>query len=114
MKFITAQLHDRESVHLAAEGLKPCDIGEIERLDGYLNTIPLHSLPYSLVTHTMVLGATVRQFKEKVSMALRLHRQMNAEMFEDFFRTTTELTASIDATCDEIAIELKHLEQSED
>lgn len=110
MKHIAGQLHDREAIHLAAEGLTHCDIGELSRIDAYLSAIPLHSIPYSLVTPTMVLEATVRQFKEKTEMALRLHRQMDASMFDDFFGTVMEMSASLEATCRDLEAEVKRLE----
>lgn len=110
MKHIASQLHDREAIHLVAEGLVHCDLGELSRIDTYLSSIPLHSIPYSLVTPTMVLEATVRQFKNKTEMALRLHRQMDATMFDDFFRTVQEMSASLEATCRDFETEVKRLE----
>lgn len=112
MKHIAAQLNDRDSVHKAAEGLEPCDVGEMVRIDTYLGGIPLHEVPHSMVTLTMILSSTVRQFKEKVEMALELHRKMDAKMFEDFFRTLNEMNASIEATCNDINAEIKRLEIS--
>lgn len=58
----------------------------------------------------MVLGATVRQFKEKVEMALRLHREMNSDNFEDFFATLAAMKTSVEATCSDIEAEVKRLE----
>lgn len=112
MKHIGDQLNDRESVHKAAEGLEPCDIGEIVRINTYLGGIPLHQVPHSLVTHTMVLGSSVRKFMEKVEMALELHRKMDASMFEDFFRTINEINVSMEATCNDINAEIKRLKIS--
>jgi len=113
MRHVSGQLRDRESVYKAAEGLIHCDIGELSRIDTYLGGIPLHSIPYPLVTPTMILGSTVRQFKEKVEMVLRVHRQMDAVMFEDFFRTLGEMNASIEATCYEIAAVTESLEKAQ-
>ena len=110
-KHITGQLKDRESIHLVAEGLMHCDIGELKRIDGHLNAIPLHTIPYSLVTPTMALGATVRQFKEKTEMGIRHHRQMDAAMFDDFFRSISEMNTSLEETCKDIQSEIKNLEQ---
>ena len=107
MKHISAQLSDRESVHRAGEGELPCDIGEIDRLDTYIANIPLQTLPHSLVTLTMILGATVRQFRAKVEMTLRLHRQMDAGMFDDFFLTLRQMNASIEETCKDIAAKVE-------
>jgi len=109
MRHIGGQLNDRDSVHKIAEGLIHCDISELRRIDKYLSEIPLHSVPYSLVTPTMVLGSTVRQFIEKVEMTLRLHRQMDASMFEDFFLTIGAMNSSIDATCRNVDIEVNNL-----
>jgi Zn-dependent alcohol dehydrogenase len=97
MKVIARQLHDRESVHKCAEGLEPCDIGEIGRIDTYIAGLPIHSLPHSLVTLTMILGSTVRQCKGKVEMVLRVHRQMDGEMFADFFDTISRTVDDIQA-----------------
>lgn len=113
MKHIASQLNDRDSVHNAAQGRESCDVGELHRIDKYLNEIPLHTVPHSMVTLTMILGSTVRQFKEKVEMALNLHLEMNADMFDDFFQTIGEMNTSIAATCKDIDAEVKRLETSE-
>lgn len=110
MKHISGQLKDRESIYQVAEGLIHCDIGELQRIDAHLNAIPLHSIPSPLVTPTMVLGATLRQFKDKAEMALRAHRQMDAAMFEDFFRTIEEMNTSATATSQDIQTEIKNFE----
>ena len=57
----------------------------------------------------MVLGATVRQFIEKVEMTLRLYSQMDSSMFEDFFETIDAMNRSIDETCRNVIAELKNL-----
>lgn len=103
MAHVSGQLRDREAVHQVAEGFIHCDIGEVQRLDGYLAAIPLHELPSSLVTLTMILCSAVRQFREKTEMALRLHRQMDANMFEEFFRTLAQMNESVKATCKDIS-----------
>jgi len=110
MKYIANKLNDRSAVHNAAEGEIPCDISELRRIDNYLNSIPLHNVPHSMVTLTMILGSTVRQFKEKVETTLRLHSKMDGNMFEDFFRTIKEMNTSIEATCSDIEAEVKRLE----
>ena len=113
MKNIVTQLSNRESVHNAAEGLISCDIGELSRINNYLNNIPLHTAPHSMVTLTMILGSTVRQFKEKEEIALNLHRKMDANKFEDFFRNIGEMNDSIEATVGDIDAEVKRLETIE-
>jgi hypothetical protein len=113
MKFIASQLNDSNSVHNAANGLNPCDIGELQRIDKYLNDIPLQTVPHSMVTLTMILGATVRQFKEKVEMVLENHDVMNKEMFDDFFQTVGEMNNSIELTCIDIDEEVNRIDSSE-
>lgn len=110
MKYIANKLNDRSAVHNAAEGNIPCDIGELRRIDNYLSNIPIHNVPYSMVIMTMILGSTVRQFKEKVETTLSLHRTMDGDKFEDFFRTIEEMNTSIKATCSDIETEVKRLE----
>ncbi len=111
MKFVADRLSDRESVHRAAEGLIHCDLGELYRLDKYVSAIPLQAVPHSLITQTMILGSTVRQFKEKVQMALDHYRTMDGAQFADFFRTLAAMIASIDATCKDFAKEVKACEE---
>lgn len=112
MKRVAEQLKDRESIYRVAEGLAHCDLEELHRIDSYLSAVPLHSIPYSLVTPTMALGSTVRQFKDKTEMALKLHDQMDASMFDVFFRTVGEMRASLEATHQEIAGVVNDLESS--
>lgn len=106
MKHVQGQLKDREAVHNVAEGFARCDVSELGRIDRYLAEIPLHTLPHSVVTLAMILGATVRQFKENVEMALRVHRKMDANAFDDFFRTLNEMNTSIELTCADISNEV--------
>lgn len=112
IRHIKKQLKDRESIHLAADGVFHCDVEELRRIDNYLSSIPLHTVPFTLVTATMILESIVRQFLEKTEMALRLSRQMDANMFDDFFLTTSELNSSIDATCRDIEKEIIKLQMN--
>jgi hypothetical protein len=104
---VSGQLPDREAVHKVAEGSVRCEIGEVQQIDGYLGAVPLHELPGQLITLTMILGATVRQFREKVEMALRLHREMDAAMFDDFFATLKQMNESLQATCKDITAQVE-------
>jgi len=109
MSHIAEQLNDREAVHRAAEGRFHCDVGELHRIDNYIRGVRIHTIPFSLVTPTMLLGSTVRQFAEKVEMALKLYRYMDAQMFEDFFRTMSQMSDSVAATCRDIEAEADRL-----
>ena len=104
---VSDQLLDREAVSKVARGSIRCDIGEVQRIDGYLGAVPLHELPGQLVTLIMILGATVRQFREKVEVALRLHLEMDAAMFDDFFATLKQMNESPQATCNDITAQVE-------
>lgn len=106
---LTRRAQDREAVHLIAEGETHFDLGELRRVESSLASIPLHGLPSSLVSPTMAATATVRQYREKIEQALRMHRSMDAAQFADFFRCRQEMTDSLHGTCDDIAKELNKL-----
>lgn len=110
MQYTASQLNSRDSIHKAAEGFIPSNVGELQRINGYLNAIPLHSIPYSLVTPTMTLGSTVRQFYEKIEMTLRLYREMDASMYEDLFRVLSAMNQSIKLICKDIELEVERLD----
>ncbi len=110
--FLTGQVNDRQAVHDIAEGHIHFDLGELARLDAAISGIPVYSLPSSLVTPTMILSATVRQFREKVEMVLRTQRSMDGAAFEDFFRVLDEMNMSLKATCKDIATEVEHLHEA--
>jgi hypothetical protein len=110
MKNIKLQLHDRESIYNVAEGLVHCPIGEMVRIDKCLSDIPLNTIPSSLVTYTMILGSTLRQFKEKVEMTLNCCLKMDTTMFADFFKCLAKMNVVIEKVCNDINVELKRLE----
>ena len=111
MKYTTEQLSNRESIFRAAEGLIPSNIGELQRINTYLSALPLLSVPNSLVTPTMSLGSTVRQFYEKVEMALRLYQKLDTDMYADLFKVMGEMNKSVELSCQQIADEVDLLEQ---
>jgi hypothetical protein len=104
--------NDRANVHAIAAGEKHLDFGEIVRIEQALLGIPLHSLPAKLVTDTMIVSATVRQFRAKVQDALRYHREMDADAFADLFKTTAEMRESLKQSCDDIEAKLRAVEAS--
>lgn len=112
MVHFSGLLTDREAVHRMGSGEVYPNLGELRRIDKAIESIPLHSLPDTLVTPTMILSSTVRQFMEKVEMALRFHREMDAAAFEDLFRTLAEMNTSVKQTCEEIAVEAKRVSES--
>jgi len=95
-------MHDRESVHKIASKETYFDFGELQALQNATTNIPLYSLPSTLLTHAMVLGATVRQFKQTIDMTIELHKQMDAGQFQELFKTLGEMTESLALTCGDI------------
>jgi hypothetical protein len=94
------------NVHDIADGRKHLDLGELARAEQIVGAIPLHSLPPKLVTYTMWVHSTVRQFRGKIESALQHHRRMPTEHFEDLFRTTAEMQDSLSKTLKDIETEL--------
>lgn len=93
------KLNDKGAVFKAAQGLIPLDLGELQRINGYLNAVPIHSVPDLLLSPFMSIGSTIRQFHEKVDMVLRLHEGMDVAMFDDFFQTLSEMKTSAAVDC---------------
>ena len=109
VSYSMAQLRDREAVHKIAEGEVFFDLGELRRIDTAMASIPLYNLPDTLVSSTMIISATLRQFVAKVEMALHAHRQMNGAAFDDLFRVFGEMTESLKATCKDIEDEVDRI-----
>jgi hypothetical protein len=107
--FIRLLDNDRSNIYDIAEGRKHLDVGELARAEQAVLAIPLHSLPAKLVTYTMWVHSTVRQFREKVETALQHHRGMQAEHFEDLFRSITEMQEGLSKTLKDIEAELAAL-----
>ena len=106
LEHCAAQFPDRESVHNAAEGRVHFDLNELKIVEGAVHAIPLHSLPHKLVSLTMMVSSTVRQFRENVEFALQSHRSMDAAEFEKLFAVLTQMQASLKLTCADIQTEV--------
>lgn len=101
-KHFESQMHDREAVHKIASKETYFDFGELQALQNATTNIPLYILPSTLLTHAMVLGATVRQLKQTIDMAIELHRQIDADQFQKLFKTLGEMTESLELTCGDV------------
>jgi hypothetical protein len=101
-KHFATEMSDRESVYLIATQEKYFDFGELQSLRIATSNIPLHSLPSTLITHAMVLGATIRQFKQNIDTAMQLHKNIDAVQFENFFNILKEINNSLELTCSDI------------
>ena len=104
---VVQQFPDREAVHRVGAQDAHFDFNELCIIEGAVLSVPLHSLPHSLVPLAMIVNSTVRQFREKVESALRTYRQMNAAAFDDFFFTVTQMQGSLSVTCADIEAEVR-------
>lgn len=107
---LAAQFPDREAVYNIAEGKVHVDFNELSVVEGAVHDIPLHSLPHGLVSLTMMVSSTVRQFRENVDFALQSHRTMDANEFKKLFRVLADMRASLKLTCNDIEAEVKRSE----
>lgn len=107
IEFVAKQFPDRDAVHRIADQETHFDFNELRIIETAVIGIPLHSLPHTLVSPTLILSSTVRQFREKVESALRFHRQMDSAAFEDFFSVLSQMRRSLEQTCKEIVTEVE-------
>jgi hypothetical protein len=101
-RHFASEMSDRESIHLIATQEKYLDFGELQSLRNATSNIPLHSLPSTLITHAMVLGATIRQFKQNIDITMQLHRKIDAVQFENFLNILKEIDTCLELTCSDI------------
>ncbi|OCS47933.1 hypothetical protein [Ralstonia pickettii] len=106
-RHIASRLDTRDKGHKAAVDGLPFEMPELLSIERALEAIPLHELPATLVSPSMILTWTVRQFRTKVEMALQLHRRMDAADFEDFFARVAEMNASLDKTVADFGAKLE-------
>lgn len=104
-------MKDRDSISKVVSGETYFDFGELDNLVHATSSIPLYSLPHSLVTHAMVLGATLRQLRQTVDMAVRLYRSMDAQSFSNLFITLNEMCDTLILTSKDIEKAVASLEQ---
>lgn len=110
---IAEKLTTREAVEVAADDGLPFDLPELRSLERSLESVALHELPATLVSPSMMLSWSVRQFRAKVEMALQFHRTMDAAAFDDFFQTTAQMTSSLEQTVNDFSERLAALRKQE-
>jgi hypothetical protein len=106
----TAQLSSRDAIYAVASADKHFDFEELTALRDAAVSVQLHQLPDVLIGPAMALAATVRQLRQTIEIAIREHRKMDAESFENLFRTLGEMTASLQATTQDVQTEVSRLE----
>jgi hypothetical protein len=89
---------------------KHFDFEELTALRDAAASVQLHQLADVLIGPAMALAATVRQLRQTIEIAIREHHKMDAESFENLFRTLGEMTASLHATTQDVQAEVSRLE----
>lgn len=110
---MTGKLNSREAVFDAAKDGLPFDMPSLRALERSLDSIELHALPASLIDRSMILSATVRQFRAKVEMALQWYNLMDAAAYDDFFKTLDEMNSSLKRTAEDFDAELLRLGEAQ-
>lgn len=106
---VAKKLCSRESIGAAAEDRLAFDWPEVIALERALNQVEIHRLPAELVSLSLILAATVRQFRIKVEMALDTHRQMDAAAMVDFQAVMQEMAESLRLTVSDLEGHLSEL-----
>lgn len=110
LDYAATQFPTRDAIHNVAEGRVHFDFNELSVVEGAVRDIPLHSLPHGLVSLTMMVSSSVRQFRENIEFALKSHRTMDANEFEKLFRVLAEMRESLKLTCVDIEAETERSE----
>lgn len=105
-----AQLSSRDAIYAVASGEKHFDFEELNALRDAAASVQLHQLADVLIGPAMALAATVRRLQQTIEVAIREHRKMDAESFGNLFATLVELTASLNATTQDVQAEVNQLE----
>ena len=108
-KHFEKNLSCRDAVHEAGETGLVFDMAMLEGLEKSLAAIQFDQLPASLVRLALILSSSVTQLRMKVQVAIRLHREMDAAAFDDFFETLKKITASLDLTITDIETEMRKI-----
>lgn len=101
-RHFASELDSREKIYNISTGETHFDFGELRHLRDATSGIPLYSLPDLLISHAMILAATIRQLDETVAILFREHRKWDAEQFARLFKTLSEMNESLQLTCRDI------------
>lgn len=105
-----SEISSRDAIYQVASGEKHFDFEELTALRDAAASVQPHALPDVLIGPAMALAATIRQFRQTVEIAIREHRKMDAESFDNLFRTLGEMASSLLATTQDVQIELNRLQ----
>jgi hypothetical protein len=95
--FIARRIDSRERLYDVAESAMPAEWSELQALERWIEAVPIHDLPPSLVHPTMQLNTVVRQFIGIVRFAINEHRKMDAASFETFIRNVGVITGELNS-----------------
>lgn len=106
VKHVIGELNSRQAFFEIANHKKRFDLTELRRVEDAIIAIPLHSLPASLVSPTMILSSSLRQFRENVEDAILRCRTLDGSDFVQLFQVFGEICDVMDSTCDDIKHEV--------
>jgi hypothetical protein len=102
-KHMLERLSGRAAVHNVAQGREHLEIDGLRYFESATASILLHTLPHHVVRFPYLLSSCLRQIRQKIEQAIRLHEQMDAAEFTDLFNSLHGLTESLEATSRELA-----------
>lgn len=105
-----AELSSRDAIYAVASSEKHFDFEELTALRDAAASVQLHQLPDVLIGPAMALAATVRQLRQTIEIAIRDHHKIDAAGFEALFRVLSEMTASLNATTQDVQNEVDQLQ----
>jgi hypothetical protein len=108
-KHFAKNLSSRDAVHEAGETGLVFDMAMLEGLEKSVSAIQFHQLPASLVRLALILSSSITQLRMKVQVAIKVHREMDAAAFDDFFKTLKEMTDSLDLTIADIEAQVQKI-----
>lgn len=111
-KHFEKNLSSRDAVHEAGDTGLVFDMAMLEGLEKSLSSIQFHQLPASLVRLALILSSGITQLRMKVQTAIRVHREMDAAAFDDFFETLKKMTNSLDLTIADIESQVKKIKEA--
>lgn len=108
-KHFEKNLSSRDAVHEAGDTGLVFDMAMLEGLEKSLSAIQFHQLPASLVRLALILSSSITQLRMKVQVAIKVHKEMDAAAFDDFFKTLKQMTDSLDLTIADIEAQVQKI-----
>ncbi len=89
---------DRNDFHGPVHSDNLFIFGELLRVESAATMIPLHAMPSEVVRVTLTLASTCNRYRRLVETAQAENRAMDADRFDQLFRTMGEIEVSLSET----------------